>query len=307
MVKDNLSFINKAHSIHGKKYDYSKVEYKSTYDKVEIICPKHGSFYQSPKVHFRGSGCNKCGDLQGHKKLQYTTSDFINKAKKKFGNLYDYTQTVYSGINSPVKIICKQHGEFERIPSEFFKGHICPKCKNENSNKIKNERSEKTFIDKANLIHNNFYSYENIKYTNYKTKVNIVCNIHGEFKQLPGEHLRGKGCPKCSQSKGEKNIETFLIKNNIHFNREFYFAGCISKKSGKLRYDFYLPNYNTCIEFDGPQHFKVSNYFGKEAFKNTKENDEKKNKYCSDNGIGLIRIKYTDKDKIPKILKEHLK
>ena len=78
-------FIKKAREVHGDKYDYSKVEYITSTTKVCIICPKHGEFWQTPCSHLQGCGCNKCRSL--------ATEEFIEKARKVYGDKYDYSKT----------------------------------------------------------------------------------------------------------------------------------------------------------------------------------------------------------------------
>lgn len=293
-------FIERSKEIHGMVYDYTNTEFVNVTTDVVINCPKHGDFKIKPNRHLYGpkQGCKYCAE---HSRFN-TTDTFIEKAKLIHGELYDYSKVDYKHSNENVTIICKEHGEFEQIANNHLQGAKCLKCYEEESRPTLED-----VIDKFNKIHKGKYDYTEVNYINNYSSVKIICKKHGSFMQSPSDHASGNGCPRCRESKGETLIASALIDLKINFKTEKKFKDCKSKFNRPLRFDFYLPDYNTCIEFDGPQHFKVSNYFGKEAFKNTKENDEKKNKYCSDNGIGLIRIKYTDKDKIPKILKEHLK
>lgn len=96
-------------------------------------------------------------------------------------------------------------------------------------------------------------------------------------------------------SKGEDKIKQILTNLNINFIRQYTFDDCISDKNAKLRFDFYLPDYNLCIEYDGEQHFHPTNYFGgEETFQRRMELDKVKNEYCRNNNIHLIRIPYTN-------------
>lgn len=130
-------------------------------------------------------------------------------------------------------------------------------------------------------------------YINQHSIVNIICPMHGIFNQLAHNHTSGYGCPICNESIGEKNIRIFLENNGILFNQEKNFKNCIYKKY--LFFDFYLPDYNICIEYDGIQHFEIVEYFG--GIKTYEENlkrDKIKNEYCQSNNIHLIRISYKD-------------
>ena len=117
-------------------------------------------------------------------------------------------------------------------------------------------------------------------------------------------------CPSCTgyrSSFGEKAIKNYLIKQNIKFESEKYFEDCISDKKAKLPFDFYLPNTNTLIEFDGDQHFEAVEYFGgKVAFERQQYLDEVKNNYCKTKNINLIRIPYKDIENIDNILQKQL-
>jgi very-short-patch-repair endonuclease len=105
--------------------------------------------------------------------------------------------------------------------------------------------------------------------------------------------MNGQGCPICKESKGEILIREYLEKYKINYKSQFKFKDCKHKR--KLPFDFYLPEYKICIEYDGIQHYKPIDYFGGESeLNNTKIRDNIKNNYCKNNNINLIRIKYND-------------
>ena len=277
--KSENIFINEAKLIHNNKYNYSKVEYKNSKTKVKIICPIHGVFEQTPDNHLNGQTCGKCN---GKNK---TTDEFIAEAKLIHGNKYDYSEVEYKNSKTKVKIICLEHGEFQQTPNAHIKlNQGCPKCRGKN-------KTTDEFIAEAKLIHGNKYDYSEVEYKNSKTKVKIICLEHGEFQQTPNMHLRNTGCPICRESKGEAKIRKFLNENNIKYIQEYSFNNC--KNVFVLPFDFYLPEYNTCVEYDGIQHYKPINHFGGEkAFNITKQNDLIKTNYCNYNMISLIRIPY---------------
>jgi len=127
-----------------------------------------------------------------------------------------------------------------------------------------------------------------------KEKVKIICPIHGIFLQSPDLHInKGNSCPRCKASKGEKEIEYLLKQKKIKYISEHKFKNCKDKRL--LSFDFYLPDINLCIEYDGIQHFKKSNYFwGEKAFNLAKKHDTIKNIYCENSDIKLLRIKYNE-------------
>lgn len=116
---------------------------------------------------------------------------------------------------------------------------------------------------------------------------------------LTSGHTQSCGCLRSeSVSKFEMFISKILDNNDIYYHREFGFDDCKGVGNKKLRFDFYLPNYNTLIEYDGEQHFRPIEYFGgKKHFDILKQNDEIKNEYCRTHKINLVRI--------PFVLKEH--
>ena len=224
----NEEFVAKAKEVHGDWYDYSKVEYVTTYTKVCIICPKHGEFWQAPSKHLSGQGCPKCGGT--YKK---DTNDFIRKAKEIHGDKYDYSKVEYKNNRTKVCIICPEHGEFWQVSSYHLSGNGCPKC----GGTIKMDSN--TFIIKAREIHGDKYDYSKVEYVNARTKVCIICPEHGEFWQTPDRHLSGRGCKKCGiikrSNKLRGNIAEFVIKaKEIHGDRYDYSKAEYSNTNTKL-------------------------------------------------------------------------
>lgn len=272
-------FIEKARKIHHNKYYYSKSEYKGTYEKICIICPEHGEFWQSANNHLRGHGCPMCSG-----NISYTVEEYINNAniKHNFKYNYDLLNEFHDfKYETKIPIVCPEHGLFYQSAGNHLKGVKCPKCA---GNK---HLTTKEFIEKARKVHGNKYDYSKIEYKNYEEKVCIVCPIHGEFLQSPSSHLNGGGCPICNESRLENETSLFLDNNNIKYIRQKTFSWLRYKCKQFL--DFYLPEYNIVIECQGEQHFKVVDFF-----KNSKDLkhifilDENKNKQCKDNGIKVF-------------------
>jgi very-short-patch-repair endonuclease len=154
-------------------------------------------------------------------------------------------------------------------------------------------------VNNLKRIHNNKYSYNDLSID--KGFINIICPKHGEFKQYLYFHEYGHGCSQCnSSSRGEDYIKSYLENNNICYIRNHIFDGCKNKKG--LRFDFYLQELDTIIEYDGEHHFKENKYFGIGNLEYVRKNDEIKNRFCQENNIKMIRIPYYDYDKIDDIL-----
>lgn len=159
------------------------------------------------------------------------------------------------------------------------------------------------FIIKAKQIYGDKYDYSKVSYKNNHENVLIYCKrCHKYFLQLPCNHIAGKGCPHCIKSKGELKIQGILDKLRIIYITQKRFIACRDKYP--LPFDFYLPDYNTCIEYQGQQHYKqgISFFIYKHsnlknarlAFKEQKKRDLIKYNYCKNNNITLCEIRYSD-------------
>jgi very-short-patch-repair endonuclease len=287
MKKQTINdLICKFNNIHNNIYDYNLIKYIDSKTKIKIICSIHGIFEQTPSDHMSGHGCPKCSIDKNTNHKRNDLTHLLNKANSIHNNKYDYT-LIKNHINMHQKqnIICKKHGIFNiSLHSHINKKRGCKLCAIENR-----MDSIKTFIEKANIIHNNKYNYDLVDYINSKTKVKIICPKHGEFFQAPNYHLLGSGCPKCNSSKGEIIIMKYLTDNKIKFEYQKSFDNC--KYKYKLKFDFYLLDYNCCVEYDGEQHYKSNKYFGGEiGYKNRILRDNIKTDYCKNNNIILLRF-----------------
>jgi hypothetical protein len=183
-TKTTEQFVVEARERHGDRYDYSKSVYKRSNIKIEMVCSKHGSFWQEPTKHIGGQGCIGCRQTS-------TTEDFVAKAKLVHEDRYDYSKSVYFTSAEKVEIVCGLHGSFWQTPRGHVSGKGCPLCAN-------NQRKDvKKFIQSAREVHGQKYDYDNVVYKNNKSPIEIVCKKHGKFYQSPKKHLQGNGCEKC--------------------------------------------------------------------------------------------------------------
>ena len=284
----------KARENHGDKYDYNKVNYKDSQTKICIICHKkdefgieHGEFWQEPVSHLMGCGCPKCAQ-----KYTYTTEEFIERANIKHNYKYIYTDINYIDNTTKICVICPEHGKFWQTPLSHLKGNGCPKC----AGNVLKTREE--FIDDANKVHNFFFKYDKVVYLNTNTKVVITCPIHGDFEQLPSAHLKGQGCPHCyaeHKNLTETKLKRELESRNINFEYQKRFDWL-----GLQSLDFYFPEYNSAIEYQGRQHFSTESYFYEFKRDEILNLDLRKLKLCNENGVKLYHltneIKYIPED-----------
>ena len=253
----------------------------------------------------------KCGFEICRNSQRSNKFDFIKKSILIHKNKYDYSNIKYLNNKLKINILCKMHGEFKQSPNSHLVGRGCPLCGIEKQ-KTSTKFTLKEFIEKSKSIHGNLYDYSKTNYINCHTKITIGCKKHGEFKQLPLNHLKRNGCPECQSSYGENEISMFLKNNNIKYEIEKTFNNCRNTKTNRLlRFDFYIPTKNILIEYDGKHHFMIGQ-FGKykstkSDLKNVKLRDKIKTDFCKINNIKLLRIKYIDINNITKILKSNLK
>ena len=207
--------------VHGDEYDYSRSEYIDAHTKISIRCRKdgHGIFEQTPDNHSQGQGCPKCGKIKSDTKRTKSTADFIKQAKEVHPDKnYGYDKVDYKVARKKVIIVCPVHGDFSQIPNSHLQGIGCRKCGTISTiEKLKLTIDE--FIERSNIIHNNFYGYEKVVYVNGKTDVIISCPKHGDFHQPPNDHLSGRGCIDCGIISGadvqRKPLEQFIEEANL--------------------------------------------------------------------------------------------
>lgn len=123
----SLERIERVKMLYNGFYDYSKSDFSKAKLKTVVICPIHGEFITDYDHHcYQHQGCPKC-----QKNFPLTQEDFLNKLYDIFGDEYDYSKVEYINMHTKVKLVCKEHGEFERTPIELiYYNRGCPKCRN---------------------------------------------------------------------------------------------------------------------------------------------------------------------------------
>lgn len=286
-VKISLEDIKKRlDKLCGSDLEYDIKKYKNTNTPLPLKCNKCGkTFMRDVNALMINNTCPYCNGK--NRNLTYKTNEFIEKARNIHGDKYDYSKTVYKKTDEKICVICHKINDFGDEHGEFWvtpHSHIgvsktgCPKCSG------KHQKTTEEFIKEAKIVQDNFYDYSEVKYINAKTKVKIICPVHGEFWQTPNSHLMGQGCPICKQSVYERKINKFLKENNIEYIPQY--------KPSFLRplsLDFYLPKYDLGIEVQGYQHFHPVKYWGGDKnFEYTKNRDDKKRLLCEKHGIKVL-------------------
>lgn len=267
---------------------------------------KHNKNFNS---FFDGINLNDIPKSREIKKM--TTLEFITKAKNIHGDRFDYSKTIYNGMPNKIIVICKAHNvEIAQTPINHLHGPIsCPMCNKNINLKITRE----LFVKRAVKKHSNKFDYSLVNFKDENDIIQIICPKHGVFKQNLRKHLRGGDCPDCiaeivktkAISVGETQIEIWLKRHSINFNKQKTFNNC--KNKIPLRFDFYLPEYNMLIEYDGKQHYEPIEYMGgKFGFEYRKQNDKIKSEFAEKNNIDLLRISYKEVNDISMLLKNKL-
>lgn len=282
-ISNFSDFVIKSNNIHNFKYNYDLVMYSGTRHKVEILCPAHGSFWQTPSNHMAGSGCPHCGQS-----FPYTTDTFIEAAQKIHGDIYLYSSVIYKNKRTEIDIFCKEHGLFSQLPSNHLAGRGCHICGGQQ------QYTTKTFIEKSNIIHNNKYIYDLVVYINNDCYLTIICKLHGPFSQRANSHLSGNGCPKCSDtiSKPER-----LWLQSLNIPHEYHHKSLLVNGK-RFSVDAFDPTINTVYEFYGdywhgnPQIFGAHeiNKRNKRSFGELYDQTIKRQKLLEDAGFRVICI-----------------
>lgn len=210
--------------------------------------------------------------------------------------------------DSRVKYMCNKHGVNETKAYTLFLGHGCPGCAYEykSSNaKLSPDLVEKRIGECGGTLLNkeDYYRWDS-------KNLMVTCLDCGKpFLTSYYAYINrgGQICPNCSKTKsfGEYLVLSYLDDNKINYQREYRFNDCKDKVA--LPFDFYLPDYNAVIEYQGRQHYSDIEYFGgTEAFEKRKRHDKIKKQYCKDNKIKFIEIPYWENDNIDKLLSDAL-
>lgn len=288
-------------------------EIKNTNSLVEIQCDYCGSITKTNYRNFlkgrKSISKDSCTHCVGKKCAEIT----INKRRTDYYErlLEMCEQKGYQLLTNKEEIVnnktyiryrCHTHGEHSMRILNFLFGKGCPDCQHNNARdrfKFNKDEILRKISDCGGELLNP-EDYINNSRRNLKVKCPSCGNVFNTSLVLFTQH-GGQVCNKCksSESIGEMRIRTYLEEKGLKFIQEHWFRDCRDIKP--LPFDFYVPERNMVIEFDGRQHFEDTGYFSY-GIEKTQEHDKIKNQYCKDNGIDLIRIPYTQINHIDEIL-----
>ena len=268
-------------------------EYKNSKTPILHKCTLHGIEWKTaPECILVGGGCYKCHIEKISKANSLSHEEYIERLSDVNSSIIPLEK--YININTKIKHLCTIHNiEWNVSPASTLQGHGCPKCGSEQIGKS----LSKTHGEYLSELHKLNIDVEVLEeYAGANTPIAHLCKIHNEiWYPTPSNVLRGNscGCYKCKSYKGETFIENWLVDNDIKYEIHKPFNDC--RDSRVLPFDFYLPDLNKCIEYDGKQHYEPIAYFGGEkSFETQKYHDQIKDTYCRLRNIPLLRIRYDD-------------
>ncbi|PET65156.1 hypothetical protein CN514_12360 [Bacillus sp. AFS001701] len=280
-------------------------EYKSNREKLDFIC-ECGNPFQKSFEKFKGRNeilCKTCGRLK-QMEARKLTFETVFKFVDENSNCVLISKE-YKNAHTKLEFLCSCGKKFKKTFDKFMSRNQrqCKKCGYHNISIIKtlNFEDVKKFVEEhSDCI------LKSTEYIDYYSELEFECKCGKMFKTSYDnfKHTDRRRCITCTKirSKGEFKIQSYLLKNNIKFEEEYRFPDC--KYKNTLPFDFYLPDLNICIEFDGKQHFEE--VFVNQDLKAQKKRDKVKTKYCKDNKIELIRIPYYEYKNINEILDGYL-
>ena len=303
-VKTNESFIEDVYELVGNEYRFLE---KYVDAKTKILC-KHNTghceheWMIAPNSFLNGTRCPGCNLTR--KRKERTHELYIQEVYKLIGDEYSVLEK-YRG--NYISIIHMHNADgcdykWSVMPNSFLQGGRCPKCTG--YSKTTNLFKEEIYT----LVGN---EYEVLgEYINAKTHIkmkHMLCNT--SYKVAPTNFLKGNRCPQCNESDGERRVRLSLDNGNIKYKQEYSFDDLTGIGGNPLRFDFAIfdnaDNLKLLVEYDGIFHFEK--IYEDDTFQAIQEHDGRKNHYCKDNNIPLLRIPYWEFDSVEAILDKKLK
>ena len=278
-------------------------EYKSTHTKIKCRCLIDGNIWEAePSKLLNGRGCPICGQNKRIKCRTKTHDVFVDEIKQINPNITIVSQ--YLGTDKPIYAKCNIDGyEWKTTPYRLLQGHKCKECINREM-----RLSNDDFVIRVNQVSPNLQMLD--KYFNSNTYIKYKCMDCGLIhKALPSNLLHGYGCPVCNKSKGEKECVNYFISNHIKYISQYMYEDLLGIGGQSLRFDFAIIGDNSnvlgLVEYDGIFHYKKQ--YDDDGFETTQIHDKRKNEYCKEHNISLLRIPYWEFDNISTILDEFIK
>ena len=287
---DTKWFVEKAKLMHGGNFDYSKSVYINAKENIEIKCLKHNkTFYQTSNNHFKSKyPCEEC--KKHHKRRLYAdgVDEFIKKMSSKFGDTFDYSNTVYVNAKTKVQLICKKcEAEIFSDPYVLLNGKGCPTCyQNKSKTKFKTKKLKEIndFVSKLGgkcLSKDYFNNEEDLKFECKKG--------HVFYESWADVKFSMRWCKDCAPNRYVGETLTRMILEHLLSTS---MPSSYLKSMGGLQLDGYCKKRKLAFEYQGYQHYTKGSYFhnDSEIYKNQQARDSQKKLLCKENGITLIEV-----------------
>lgn len=322
----NKEVVERLRELYGDEYDYTQVDYKNNRKPITLRCKKHNVvFSRTLQNLLKGWGCPACNKEHGktwanviektydpsRRSERWTTERFIAESKAYHGeDVFDYSQCHYVNNDTPVTLIRIADGAIIRVlPYEHLRHDadygIAQRYFQGTTDK------EKIYFLVRRLEENIetpiYVPMQKMERTDKRFK--CVCPLHDEFYTSLFKIRNGKCCPECDgsgESVGERNVRRYLQSKNIKFEQEYRIE---DKKyfDTFVRVDFYLPDLNTMIEFQGEQHYGIeikTITHGSRKWQSQKKRDNHLRRYAADHNVRLIEVPYTYRSNVDTFLAE---
>lgn len=288
-MKTHEQFVDEVFNINPNLQVIDK--YRGVKQKIKCKCFKcNYEWNVLPSSLLQGSGCPKC--MKRGRKMK-THNEFINELSKQ-NTMIECIDT-YCGADKSIWFKCKTcNHKWKTQPYNIINNHSgCPKC---NKRKTHEQFTSEMYNINPNI---NIIS----KYIVSNSDIQCSCKICGHiWAAKPYNLLSGTGCPKCNMSHGERTIIKYLNDDGIDYIPQYSFDNLFGVGGGLLSYDFYLPQYNMLIEYQGEFHNHTDRLRSEYEFQKQQIHDERKREYAKTHNIKLLEIWYYEFNNIENIL-----
>lgn len=289
---------------YGAKLISSEDKYINARSKIQIICSCGESYTITAMSYKQQCRCQNCSKLSRDAKHRATEEDILNAVDLLSKNVnINYKWIDGKHIN--------KHSYLTFIDDDGYKYYtrLCVIIQNSTSPLQKFHPSNIYTIDNIKLwmsVNAKDYKLVSSSYANAKSKLDFICPVNHHFSMTRDNLFSGQRCPFCSKSKGEEKIKEVLSLYDTYFKEQYKYDDLRGIHNGVLSYDFYLPQYNLLIEYQGEFHDGNTRIQTEDNIKKQQEHDRRKRQYAIDHDIKLLEIWYYDFDNIENILTEAL-
>lgn len=296
--KTDKQFKKEVCDLVGDEYTFID-KYVNNTTKLKVKHNKCEHCYEvTPRDFLSGRRCPNCKGKRISKSSRLSHEEFMEKLNEVLEDDY-VVLNEYKNAKTKLKVKHLKCGRvYEVSPYKLLNGNRCSHCVFKELGE-KNSKKHTDFIKELTELYGEEYEVLS-EYINNRTKIKVKHNKCGFIYEVtPDAMLRGNGCPRCKQSKGELKITRLLEEYKIKFKPQYKFSDCVYKD--KLPYDFAILDNNdkivALIEYQGEQHYKPIDFFGgKDSFKEQVEKDNIKRDYAKSKNIPLIEIPFYTKD-----------